>query len=710
MTIEQEVALLTVAVDSVTAAVEQDTGNRQQAVSAAAASAAAAQTAEDGAKGSATAAAGSASAADQSRLDAQSARDLARGYREGAEAASNTATAQVSLAQTARTGAETARGGAETARTGSEAARDLAHDWAEKPDGQDVAGMGTRSARHYANQAANATGLASGYRDQAQASRDAAAGSASSATGSATAAATSASNAATSETNANASKVAAANSASSASDSATAAAASKAAADADAVATAADRTAAANSAAAAQTARTGSETARDAAAVSASNAATAISQSALPAVRVAAVFAGYRTQGAVEEPVQISGMIRNTQFVRDLFIGTSLTAMLAALEGAFTRASAATSESAAGVYAQVASGVPRLTDKGLQVEGAGVNDVPNSSGQGAVLGVIGSGGAAPTGWNLPTNITRQVTFIGTVRGVDVVGIRFFGTPSTTNAQILAFEPPITKVVGTLRTVSVFLSMAAGSYNNVNPVFLLRSGGEVMTGGFLPDSTLKRYEATKVLTATEGQVALRWNYNDTTTPVDFTLYFGLPNGKDWNPAVTMTGGLDSPIRSTGAATIREADFCNYPYAGLAAGTIVLSGQAALFAPTSEQVFWQWDDGTLNNRIRIVRDNARALRAIVTSGGTVQANLNLGTVADGAMFKVAFAWNTADFSASLNGAAVVTAAAGTVPPGLTTIRLGSSITDNHCWGFIRGNELSRVRHSNSKMAELIDGSHS
>lgn len=59
--------------------------------------------------------------------------------------------------------ASTYAGDAAEAKAGAENARDLAKDWAEKADGQDVVGAGTRSAKHWASQASSHAATASGH-------------------------------------------------------------------------------------------------------------------------------------------------------------------------------------------------------------------------------------------------------------------------------------------------------------------------------------------------------------------------------------------------------------------------------------------------------------------------------------------------------------------------------------------------------------------
>ncbi|WP_104019136.1 hypothetical protein [Roseovarius nitratireducens] len=180
-------------------------------------------------------------AAEQAVVDAQAARD----------AASASATAAV----TSETNAATSEANAGTSETNAGASAQLAADWAEKGDGQDVDGVGTRSAKHHAGQSA-----------------------------------TSASNAAISETNA-------ANSAAAAATSETNAGASESAATASAGAASTSETNAANSASAASTSETNAANSASAAVTSETNAA----NSASAAAGSASAAASSETNAATSE-------------------------------------------------------------------------------------------------------------------------------------------------------------------------------------------------------------------------------------------------------------------------------------------------------------------------------------------------------------------------------------------------------------------------
>lgn len=165
-----------------------------------------------------------------------------------------------------------------------------------------------------------------------------------------------------------------------------------------------------------------------------------------------------------------------------------------------------------------------------------------------------------------------------------------------------------------------------------------------------------------------------------------------------------GFATSPIRTTSAAVTRAADADRNTLA-VPASAVVLSATTAPGVGSANQVLWQYDDGTENNRIRVVRETSTNLRAIVTSGGVEQANLDLSTVANSTGFKMGLRWGANDFAATLNGAAVVTDALGAVPSGLTTQRVGSNSTSTSQWNNVsRSNTQILAGVSNEALRDM------
>lgn len=151
-----------------------------------------------------------------------------------------------------------------------------------------------------------------------------------------------------------------------------------------------------------------------------------------------------------------------------------------------------------------------------------------------------------------------------------------------------------------------------------------------------------------------------------------------------------GGFPSSAIATAATSVaRSADSITlatsaFPFSATV-GTLMFEGHTPLGSGT--QVLWQCDDGTENERFRLLRNSSNEIHFIVTDGGSGVADLNLGTVANDTAFKVAVSWAADDIVGSLNGAtaATDTNTSGGLPT-VTTMRLGSSFTGEqsfaHC----------------------------
>ena len=162
---------------------------------------------------------------------------------------------------------------------------------------------------------------------------------------------------------------------------------------------------------------------------------------------------------------------------------------------------------------------------------------------------------------------------------------------------------------------------------------------------------------------------------------------------------------SYIPTAGSQVTRAADTITlattaFPFSATA-GILVVEARAALGAGT--HVLIQIDDGTANERIRIVRNTSNEIHCIVTDGGVDQCDLNLGSVSNDTAFKVAFSWAANDFAACLNGGAVQTDTGGTLPT-VTTLRLGSGNSAYWNGRLRRAKHLPRNRASDAELQAL------
>lgn len=115
------------------------------------------------------------------------------------------------------------------------------------------------------------------------------------------------------------------------------------------------------------------------------------------------------------------------------------------------------------------------------------------------------------------------------------------------------------------------------------------------------------------------------------------------------------------------------------------TVVISARTAPGIASANQVVWQVDDATANNRICVLRNTSSEIHVLVVTGGVTQADLKLGVVADDTNFSISLYAAANDFRASLNGGAVVSDTSGSLPT-VTTMRLGSSTANENWFGTV------------------------
>jgi len=140
---------------------------------------------------------------------------------------------------------------------------------------------------------------------------------------------------------------------------------------------------------------------------------------------------------------------------------------------------------------------------------------------------------------------------------------------------------------------------------------------------------------------------------------------------------------SPILTTSDPATRPADSLTFARAGTPEGAVVIEARSPL-GIGGNQVLWQWDDGTDDNRYRLVRTGDGKLHAVVTVAGVDVVDLDLGPAGNSTNFKVVATWQAGQFAASLNGAAAVVDTAYTgLLPDCSIVRCGAGVASGSEW---------------------------
>jgi hypothetical protein len=203
-----------------------------------------------------------------------------------------------------------------------------------------------------------------------------------------------------------------------------------------------------------------------------------------------------------------------------------------------SRASVAYEDDLSGNWTSFGNNVLRVTNKGALIEEARTNSIRNNSMQGAVAGVVGSGGALPTNW-FPSfaGLTITVGSPAVLNGIDVIDIRFSGTTGGTFG-VLEFDTNAgAATYGQTWSNSAFLALTGGNFTNVTLANVQLRFNVGTIGG--PDlratltSALARYSATGTPTnsgTTTAVPSLNFAWSSGVA-VDFTLRIGWPQAEN-----------------------------------------------------------------------------------------------------------------------------------------------------------------------------------
>ncbi len=206
---------------------------------------------------------------------------------------------------------------------------------------------------------------------------------------------------------------------------------------------------------------------------------------------------------------------------------------------------------------------------------SGSNQLRNSMGAGAVVGIIGSGGAAPTHWSFSgaNGLTRQVTAIGSDSGYDYIEVRFSDTPSS-NFAFVNFETAtqISTNEGEAWSGAFSYKLSGGSTSNIIAVQQrfeqckadgTQTAAQYVNVGTL-DASWRRASATRTISdTTPDSVRIRNGFFLSLTPgsaIDLTVRLAQPqlergsSASAYIPTSGVARSRDSGARIDGSASV------------------------------------------------------------------------------------------------------------------------------------------------------------
>ncbi|BBF93528.1 phage head spike fiber domain-containing protein [Blastochloris tepida] len=333
----------------------------------------------------------------------------------------------------------------------------------------------------------------------------------------------------------------------------------------------------------------------------------------------------------------------------------------------YSRTGSAWAADRSGAVHIFASNQPRITDAGMTIEPAATNHIANSAMQGAVLGILGAGGALPAGWSTSggTGLTKEIVEIATEDGIPCVTIRFYGT-NADNYGTIVFGGIFGLLTATPYAASAFIKLVSGSLSVLTSRVLklrynLSPSGQTdinsaqlsITSGRLSSNRSSCAAVTAGTLTGTGQFMFVFN-NGPGAAIDFTLKFGCPQ-------VEVGTAATSPILTTGSAATRAADDFRCPTSGLSlptSGTLVAEfvPGVPLDAIYAGEAYALGIDDAGSTRLALrAHGTARGPRLVVGDGeGVATAGPAAGVAAGNVCRAVAtFSAAAADNRLSVNG---------------------------------------------------------
>jgi hypothetical protein len=328
----------------------------------------------------------------------------------------------------------------------------------------------------------------------------------------------------------------------------------------------------------------------------------------------------------------------------------------------------------------------------------------------------------PTNWSKSANvngISSEVIGAGTESGLSYLDVKVSGTPTSSANFFLFFESSTQIVAANTQTWcgSAYIKLAGGSVTNATTSLTRRgldasgvqvSGQDETTTFVASSSGLHTQRVVTPVSAFSSasvervNIFLRIAYTNG-NPIDLTLRIAAPQ-------LEQGAFPTSYIPTTTAAATRAADSAVVTpissFYNQAEGTTLAEYSFPEAIPSSgfPHIYSFSDGGSDANNVRLI-GTATTNPFIVRVGGTDQANIGSSAVVAGTIYRNAGAYRQDAFAASRNGGAVGTDTSGTVPSGMTHLRLGAAgSTANRFTGHIRKIAYWPKRLTNTLLEQL------
>lgn len=362
----------------------------------------------------------------------------------------------------------------------------------------------------------------------------------------------------------------------------------------------------------------------------------------------------------------------------------------------FSRTGQGYAERSDGTLVPFASGVPRITDKGLLIEEARTNVVFVSDCSTAILGVPGSGGSFPSTAGRPwvqqgasNGVTMTVTAVVTTGDVPEVEITWSGTPTATSSTGFYFD-----TTGSAPAASSGQTYTTSAYIKVLNSTGMSNASLNVYGRSAAGAGIESGTSTAVLNGATARTRYSYTYtmaNASTARVVGGFAVNYTSGVPLNaviriaaPQVELGAFATSYIYTNGASATRGADVVSVPTPSQVSPMTLYGEVIWNTATTATAIYVEGSiPGAVPTGVTLSNNTSGATpRVLVRHGAARLDTANFGpSPANGSVVKMAGAYDGASASATINGVQPTLGSAPAQSDWSGFVNIGARNNDSH-----------------------------
>ncbi len=396
----------------------------------------------------------------------------------------------------------------------------------------------------------------------------------------------------------------------------------------------------------------------------------------------------------------------------------TFTAFLSAAGGTYTRASTATYYDSSGIIQTAASGAARFnydptthSAKGLLIEESRTNIVRSSENFGGTgwglfrITKTNNAATAPNNASTATYLVRN----STTQSAYIQNVLASGSTGMYAASIFVKAGTVGGRLG-LRLQGTYPDRGEAVFNIQTGTIVGTNNGGNWTGTTAEIISLPNgwYQLKLITTAAVSNLAfLVLGPSDSTRTVASweATSTVLSDCYVWGAQVESGSSVTSYIPTTTATVNRPVDTLTIPTGSWFSGTEgTLFTNAFIGTKTASATLLQIDNGSENNAHKIRANTSNALENVTLDGAVAQSSItSVSTLSQNTTYKMAYGYSLNNFAASASGN-INTDSSGTLPSGLTTLRVGSNSTGEQPSSTIKEIRFYPLRAANAQLQLL------